>query len=145
MSIRNELLEKFLMATEAGLGTASIVKDIQRPYSLQSPPLNIDIDTGINPADYNGNTDISFAIVVNLNASGNNYAMYQSVDSSVLVTNPMIRFARTSEFEGVNGDANFAFWYDDTTESIHFECDVDGAGKTIPIASITTIKLNIQV
>ena len=121
-----------------------VVKSTQtNRYSLVSPPLNTEVDTLIDPVDYPNADNVSFAIVVNLTVSTNNYVLKETIPISTFVAFPDIRYARSSEFEGVGGDANMAFWYDSGTDSIHYECDLDGGGKTIAMADVTTSQFDL--
>ena len=134
----NEYLRDILKFTKSGGGTFQKVRTTQ--YELDSPTLNAEIDSGFDLSVLDDNAEITVIAIVNITSSGNAYALFSRVDALTLNANKDIRISRTSEFEGAGGDVALFFWVDSATNTLHYEIDSDGQGKTVTAAVISTIE-----
>jgi hypothetical protein len=107
------------------------------PYVETSVILNTEVDTLYDPSPCFDRDTLFLAMLVEVNATGEKFALFDTVNCGLLNRQPDIRFARSAEFEGVTGDAAVSFWLDGTTGTIHYEADLDGGGKTVISVSVT--------
>lgn len=128
MSNRNKLLEQILLQIGGAPVTLNIDRQRNIVYSFNEPVINQEYDSGYTP-NIVGLTEVAFVAIVE--EAGNDYALFNEVSNIALLENPDIRVSQASEFGQANGDLNFSFWLDSTTNTVHYSIDTDGAIRTV--------------